>query len=207
MKCADNAPHCIQPVRMSFPLHLTMAPPLESEDLQIFKIGSLSFEITKRTQSFVPTQKSSMEDVVVIEDSDGEPNVESEDCPLTEAPPPTFNLQDLPVIEVSDSDSEPQLDVTPPGSPAVGGLQEAMMDIMREFNLSLYRTTQCLFFNSGEVDSARHFLRTGLRPDGYPIWEPKDDADLTKNNANLRGALLQKYGEKNVTRRLEFLES
>ncbi|XP_040214520.1 uncharacterized protein LOC120944797 [Rana temporaria] len=90
--------------------------------------------------------------------------------------------------------------------PEAEGLHEDLIEIMREFNLDVYRTTQCLFFNSGEVGSTKHFLRTGLRPDGYPIWEPMDDEDLKKNKPKLRARLVKKYGEENVAKRLAFLE-
>ncbi|KAM5147745.1 uncharacterized protein ACMZJ9_011449 isoform 1-T2 [Mantella aurantiaca] len=127
--------------------------------------------------------------------------------------------QDHAGMKVSDRDGESQLNGTLPKTETfdyewqlkkaskLEGIQETLMNIMREFHLDAYRTIQCLFFNSGEVGSTMHFLRTGLRPDGYPIWEPKDDADLKKNIPKLRAQLIAKYGEENVAKRLAFLES
>lgn len=105
--------------------------------------------------------------------------------------------------------STSHVDETPSKSQASDseGLQEAMIDMMREFKLDVSRVTQAFFYNSGELGSTRHFLRTGSRPDGYPIWEPKDDLDLKKNKPKMQSRLINKYGADNVARRVAFLAS
>nr|DBA30014.1 TPA: hypothetical protein GDO54_006052 [Pyxicephalus adspersus] len=112
------------------------------------------------------------------------------------------------VSQTEDNNGESPMDETPSTSQASesNGLREAMMDLMKEFDLDISRVTQALFFNSGELVSTRHFLRTGTRPDHYPIWEPKDDLDL-KNNPKMKSQLIKKYGAYNVTRRVAFLAS
>ncbi|XP_077326439.1 telomeric repeat-binding factor 2-interacting protein 1 [Lithobates pipiens] len=118
--------------------------------------------------------------------------------------------QPAPVVsQTENNNSTSHVDETPPTSQASESedLQEAMIDMITEFKLDVSLVTQALFFNSGELGSTRHFLRTGSRPDGYPIWEPKDDLDLMKNNPKMQSHLINKYGADNVARRVAFLAS
>lgn len=119
--------------------------------------------------------------------------------------------QPAPVVSQTEknNNSTSHVDETPPTSQASEseGLREAMIDMITEFKLDVSLVTQALFFNSGELGSTRHFLRTGSRPDGYPVWEPKDDLDLKKNNPKMQSHLINKYGADNVARRVAFLAS
>ncbi|CAI9536978.1 unnamed protein product [Staurois parvus] len=113
------------------------------------------------------------------------------------------------VSQTENHNSALHVDETPSTSQASEseGLREAMNDMMTEFRLDVSVVTQALFFNSGELGSTRYFLRTGTRPDGYPIWEPKDDLELKNNNPKMQSHLINKYGADNVARRVAFLAS
>ncbi|XP_040202424.1 uncharacterized protein LOC120933331 [Rana temporaria] len=127
---------------------------------------------------------------------------ETDDNPSPKQPAPV-------VSQTENNNSTSHVDETPSTSQPSDseGLQEAMIDMMREFKLDVSLVTQAFFYNSGELGSTRHFLRTGSRPDGYPIWEPKDDLDLKKNNPKMQSRLINKYGADNVARRVAFLAS
>ncbi|XP_063797517.1 telomeric repeat-binding factor 2-interacting protein 1 isoform X3 [Pseudophryne corroboree] len=124
---------------------------------------------------------------------------------------PTTAAKSAPLLSLREfvmcDDSQPQVQEAPPspeGSDSEG-LEEAMTAMMDEFQLDLCHVTQALLKNSGEVGSTRHFLRTGVRPDGYPIWEHKDDLDLKKNDPKLMKQLIEKYSMRNVAQRALFL--
>ncbi|XP_077133331.1 telomeric repeat-binding factor 2-interacting protein 1-like [Ranitomeya variabilis] len=86
-------------------------------------------------------------------------------------------------------------------------LQDALTDMMSEFGMDLSQVTQALLKNSGELGSTRHFLRSGRRPDGFPIWEHEDDVWLQRNDPSRHGHLVRKYGADNVAIRVAFLAS
>ncbi|KAG8550757.1 hypothetical protein GDO81_021426 [Engystomops pustulosus] len=123
--------------------------------------------------------------------------VEDEDCC------PGISLRDL----VMGEDSEMRVVSPSPALSDMEGLQEALVDMMQEFGLDLCRVTQVLLKNSGEVGSTRHFLRTGCRPDGFPVWTQEDDVQLQRNEPALRAGLARKYGADNVAKRAAFLAS
>ncbi|XP_053577111.1 telomeric repeat-binding factor 2-interacting protein 1 [Bombina bombina] len=145
----------------------------DAEDLQIFEIANMEFEVDN-----TPEPAVSLKDFVMGEDS-------------------AFPESQTQVDEVSSSPELSEMD----------GLQECLHSMMAEFNLSLCQVTQALLKNNGEVGSTRHFLRTGSRPDGYPIWVRKDDLDLQNDDASIQETLIKKYGADNVTKRVAFLAS
>ncbi|XP_075040250.1 telomeric repeat-binding factor 2-interacting protein 1 [Mixophyes fleayi] len=150
----------------------------EPEEMHIFEIANMEFEL--------------------------------DDKPTTKRPPMVLRLAQF-VTDEDSIDVETQTAVDEvSSSPEVSdseGLEEALMDMVKEFQLDLCHVTQALLKNNGEVGSTRHFLRTGQRPDGYPIWERRDDWDLQKNDPKLLTQLSKKYGEDNVAKRLAFLAS
>ncbi|XP_075141762.1 telomeric repeat-binding factor 2-interacting protein 1 [Leptodactylus fuscus] len=145
-----------------------------SEDLQIFKLANMEFEVDDDySDCQVKVSGISLKDFVMGADSESAGTQMQED------------------------------DVT--SSPDSEGLQDALTDMMREFSLDICQVTQALLKNNGEVGSTRHFLRTGRRPDGFPIWQRKDDVDLQNSDAALRPQLARKYGADNVAKRVAFL--
>ncbi|XP_069592077.1 telomeric repeat-binding factor 2-interacting protein 1 [Ranitomeya imitator] len=151
--------------------------PDQSEELQIFEIANMEFELGD-------------------EDSDCKVKV------------PAISLKDFVMGEDSMSAVSPVDDVSssPEGSDSED-LQDALTDLMSEFGMDVSRVTQALLKNSGELGSTRHFLRTGRRPDGSPIWEHEDDVWLQRNGPSRQGHLVRKYGADNVATRVAFLAS
>ncbi|KAM5171346.1 uncharacterized protein ACMZJ9_004048 [Mantella aurantiaca] len=129
---------------------------------------------------------------------------EVSDIPIPEQPAAVVRQ-----TEDDDDSRAPPADEPPATSQAAesGSLLEAVVAMTREFNLHASHVTQALYFNSGELGSTRHFLRTGARPDGYPIWEPSDDSDLQRDDPKRQPRLISKYGADNVARRVAFLAS
>ncbi|XP_073525559.1 telomeric repeat-binding factor 2-interacting protein 1-like [Phyllobates terribilis] len=121
---------------------------------------------------------------------------------------PAISLKDFVMGEDSMSAESQVDDVTvSPDMSDSEGLQDALTDLMSEFRMDVCRVTQALLKNSGEVGSTRHFLLTGRRPDGFPVWEHKDDVLLQKNDPALQVQLVRKYGADNVAKRVAFLAS
>ncbi|XP_044129289.1 telomeric repeat-binding factor 2-interacting protein 1-like isoform X2 [Bufo gargarizans] len=147
----------------------------------------------------------SSEDVHVFEIANMEFEVEDEDSGCN-VMVPLISL-DKPVV--SEVTAAPQLhDATSsPHTSDDEGLQDAIADMMKEFKLDVCQVTQALLKNNGEVGSTRVFLRTGLRPDGFPIWEYKDDVELQRNDPAVWPRLARKYGSDNVAKRVAFLAS
>ncbi|XP_073414983.1 telomeric repeat-binding factor 2-interacting protein 1 [Dendrobates tinctorius] len=147
-----------------------------SEELQIFEIANMEFELDEDSDCKVKVPAISLKDLVMGEDSMSA----------------VSQLDDVSFSpDVSDSE----------------GLQDALTDLMSEFRMDVSQVTQALLKNSGELGSTRHFLRTGRRPDGFPVWEHKDDVVLQKNDATLQIQLVRKYGADNVAKRVAFLAS
>ncbi|XP_069824753.1 telomeric repeat-binding factor 2-interacting protein 1 [Dendropsophus ebraccatus] len=150
-----------------------------SEDLQIFEIANMEFEVEDEDSGRrVKAPGISLKDFVMGEDS---VSVDTQ-------------------MQVDDVNSSPDLSDTE-------GLQVALTDMMSEFKLDICQVTQALLKNNGEVGSTRHFLRVGRRPDGFPIWEHEDDVDLQKNDPMVQAQLARKYGADNVAKRAAFLAS
>ncbi|KAM4722822.1 telomeric repeat-binding factor 2-interacting protein 1 [Rhinophrynus dorsalis] len=127
-----------------------------------------------------------------------------------EIPSQSLGLKEFVMGEDSvTSDNQTQVDEvsSSPDASEGEGLKEALLEMMSEFKLGLCDVTQALLKNNGEVESTRHFLRTGSRPDGYPIWVRKDDLDLQNDNEDTQKRLIRKYGADNVAKRVAFLAS
>ncbi|KAM4652004.1 telomeric repeat-binding factor 2-interacting protein 1 [Discoglossus pictus] len=152
--------------------------PEDPEELHIFEIANMEFEVDDTPDIHLPIQHLGLKDFVMGEDT------------------PTSGSQ----TQAEETLSNPELSEG-------DGLQESLLDMMSEFNLSLRQVTHALLKNNGEVESTRHFLRTGSRPDGYPIWVRIDDLDLQKDDPQTREGLLKKYGADNVAKRVAFLAS
>ncbi|XP_038609359.1 telomeric repeat-binding factor 2-interacting protein 1 [Tachyglossus aculeatus] len=105
-------------------------------------------------------------------------------------------------LQAEEGPSSPSL-----SPPEVGAAIRAIQHLMEEFNLDLSTVTQAFLKNSGELASTCHFLRTGRRADGYPIWSRQDDLDLQGQDEDDRNRLIQKFGAQNVARRIEFRNS
>ncbi|XP_078081902.1 telomeric repeat-binding factor 2-interacting protein 1-like isoform X1 [Mustelus asterias] len=84
---------------------------------------------------------------------------------------------------------------------------KAINTLMQTHNLDLCAATQLLLKNSGELSAALHFMETGHRPDGYPIWTHRDDLDLEKADRKVQERLIQKFGSDNLAKRIAFRKS
>ncbi|OCT62022.1 telomeric repeat-binding factor 2-interacting protein 1 isoform X1 [Xenopus laevis] len=147
-------------------------------DLHIFEIANMEFEVDDTPEIELPKRSLSLREFVMGED-----------------PPSSQSQTQVDEVSSSPEDSESE------------GLQEALLGMMSEFKLRLRDVTQALLKNNGELSATRHFLRTGSRPDGFPIWIRKDDLDLQKADAETQKRLIQKYGSDNVAKRVAFLAS
>ncbi|XP_075430228.1 telomeric repeat-binding factor 2-interacting protein 1 [Ascaphus truei] len=152
----------------------------EGADVRIFEIANLEFEVDDTPELEVPGESLALKDFVMGEDT----------------PVPEGQTQ---VDEVSSSPT--------PSQEEREGLREGLLSMMSEFKMSLPHVTQALLKNSGELEATRHFLRTGRRHDGYPIWVRKDDLVLLKDDTKLQEKLVTKYGSDNVAKRVAFLAS
>ncbi|XP_078385097.1 telomeric repeat-binding factor 2-interacting protein 1 [Cetorhinus maximus] len=83
----------------------------------------------------------------------------------------------------------------------------AINTLMQTHNLDLCAATQLLLKNNGELTAALHFMETGHRPDGYPIWTHQDDLDLEDVDIKVQGRLIQKFGSENLAKRIAFRKS
>uniref|UniRef100_A0A8C5PCB4 Telomeric repeat-binding factor 2-interacting protein 1 n=1 Tax=Leptobrachium leishanense TaxID=445787 RepID=A0A8C5PCB4_9ANUR len=148
-------------------------------DLHIFEIANLEFQSDDSPVEVTPVKRSpGLKEFVTEEDS----------------------ISQASMTQVDEVSSSPDVSEGE-------GLQNALLDMMSEFSLTLCDVTQALLKNNGEVGSTRHFLRTGSRPDGYPIWVRKDDLDLEEEDPTSHERLVQKYGAENVAKRMAFLAS
>ncbi|XP_072928666.1 telomeric repeat-binding factor 2-interacting protein 1 isoform X1 [Hemitrygon akajei] len=83
----------------------------------------------------------------------------------------------------------------------------AISTLMQTHNLDLSTATQLLLKNNGELAAALHFMETGHRPDGYPIWTHQDDLDLENVDRKVQEKLTQKFGSENLAKRIAFRKS
>ncbi|KAK1158455.1 telomeric repeat-binding factor 2-interacting protein 1-like [Acipenser oxyrinchus oxyrinchus] len=80
----------------------------------------------------------------------------------------------------------------------------ALQFLMDEFGVDLACVMQSLLKNSGDFQAARHYLRPDRREDGRPLWTRHDDLALQSGDPAMKQALILKYGEENVDRRVAF---
>ncbi|XP_075289806.1 telomeric repeat-binding factor 2-interacting protein 1 isoform X1 [Opisthocomus hoazin] len=92
-------------------------------------------------------------------------------------------------------------------SSAVGEVVKTMQHFMEKFGVDLLTVTQALLKNTGDVEATRHFLQTGQRLDGYPLWSREDDLELQKDDERVRNKLIAKFGAENVAKRVAFRKS
>ncbi|XP_078270480.1 telomeric repeat-binding factor 2-interacting protein 1 [Rhinoraja longicauda] len=83
----------------------------------------------------------------------------------------------------------------------------AISTLMQACDLDLCTATQLLLKNSGELAAALHFVKSGHRPDGYPIWTCRDDLDLENVDREVQEGLIQKFGPENLAKRIAFRKS
>ncbi|XP_006003445.1 telomeric repeat-binding factor 2-interacting protein 1 isoform X2 [Latimeria chalumnae] len=79
-----------------------------------------------------------------------------------------------------------------------------LQSFMKEFSLDLLTVTQAFLKNNGDVEATWNFLKTGSRPDGFPIWTRKDDLDLQSRDQIAREELIRKFGAANIALRIAF---
>ncbi|KAK1158456.1 hypothetical protein AOXY_G23387, partial [Acipenser oxyrinchus oxyrinchus] len=83
----------------------------------------------------------------------------------------------------------------------------AVQFLMDEFGVDLACVMQSLLKNSGDFQAVRHYLRTGRRADGRPPWTRHDDLALQSGDPAMKQALILKYGEENVAKRVAFFNT
>ncbi|XP_033875906.1 telomeric repeat-binding factor 2-interacting protein 1-like isoform X2 [Acipenser ruthenus] len=83
----------------------------------------------------------------------------------------------------------------------------AVQFLMDEFGVDLACVMQSLLKNSGDFQAVLHYLRTGRRADGRPLWTRHDDLDLQSGDPTTKQALILKYGEENVAKRVAFFNT
>nr|XP_006631052.2 PREDICTED: telomeric repeat-binding factor 2-interacting protein 1 isoform X3 [Lepisosteus oculatus] len=93
---------------------------------------------------------------------------------------------------------------TPPQE-AVQEAIKAVHFLMEECNLSFVKAMQILLKNSGDFQASLHYLRTGHRPDQLPLWTHEDDCVLLSGESSSQDALIEKYGEDGLAKRIAFL--
>ncbi|KAM6252847.1 telomeric repeat-binding factor 2-interacting protein 1 [Porphyrio hochstetteri] len=96
---------------------------------------------------------------------------------------------------------------TSTSSSVVGEVVKTMQHFMEKFDMDLFTVTQAFLKNTGEVETTLHFLQTGRRSDGYPVWSREDDLELQKDDERVRNKLIAKFGAENVAKRVAFRKS
>ncbi|XP_060691762.1 telomeric repeat-binding factor 2-interacting protein 1 [Hemiscyllium ocellatum] len=81
---------------------------------------------------------------------------------------------------------------------------QAVNMLIQTHHLDVRGATQLLLKNNGELTAAMHYMETGHRPDGYPIWTRQDDIDLENVDAQVQERLIQKFGSENLAKRIAF---
>ncbi|XP_058856134.1 telomeric repeat-binding factor 2-interacting protein 1-like [Acipenser ruthenus] len=83
----------------------------------------------------------------------------------------------------------------------------AVQFLMDEFGVDLACVMQSLLKNSGDFQAVLHYLHTGRRADGRPLWTRHDDLALQSGDPTTKQALILKYGEENVAKRVAFFNT
>ncbi|KAK6474614.1 telomeric repeat-binding factor 2-interacting protein 1-like [Huso huso] len=83
----------------------------------------------------------------------------------------------------------------------------AVQFLMDKFEVDLVCVVKGLLKNSGDFHAAQHYLRTGRRADGRPLWTQHDDLALQSGDPATKQALILKYGEEDVARRGAFFSA
>ncbi|XP_069792966.1 telomeric repeat-binding factor 2-interacting protein 1 isoform X2 [Narcine bancroftii] len=104
----------------------------------------------------------------------------------------------------SELDSVDELSLPTASQDEVESATKAISIVMQTHNLDLCSATQLLLKNNGELAAALHFMETGHRPDGYPIWTHQDDLDLENMDSKVQEILNQKFGTENLAKRIAF---
>ncbi|NXD74670.1 TE2IP protein, partial [Eolophus roseicapillus] len=92
-------------------------------------------------------------------------------------------------------------------SSMVGDAVKMMQCLMEKSGMDLLTVTQAFLKNSGEAEATLHFLQTGRRRDGYPVWSREDDLELQKDDECVRNKLIAKFGAENLAKRVAFRKS
>ncbi|KAK1158458.1 telomeric repeat-binding factor 2-interacting protein 1-like isoform X1 [Acipenser oxyrinchus oxyrinchus] len=97
--------------------------------------------------------------------------------------------------------------VSDPSEAEVEDAIAAVQFLMDEFGVDLACVMQSLLKNSGDFQAVRHYLRTGRRADGRPPWTRHDDLALQSGDPATKQALIFKYGEESVAKRVAFFNT
>lgn len=89
----------------------------------------------------------------------------------------------------------------------VGDAVKTMQYLMEKSGMDLRTVTQAFLKNSGDAEATLHFLQTGRRQDGYPVWSREDDLELQKDDESVKNKLIAKFGAENVAKRVAFRKS
>ncbi|XP_057277932.1 telomeric repeat-binding factor 2-interacting protein 1 [Pezoporus wallicus] len=92
-------------------------------------------------------------------------------------------------------------------SSTVADAVKTMQCLMEKSSMDLLTVTQAFLKNSGDVEATLHFLQTGRRRDGYPVWSREDDLELQKDDESVRNKLIAKFGAENIAKRIAFRKS
>ncbi|XP_033923675.1 telomeric repeat-binding factor 2-interacting protein 1 [Melopsittacus undulatus] len=84
---------------------------------------------------------------------------------------------------------------------------KTMQYVMEKSGMDLLTVTQAFLKNSGDAEATLHFLLTGQRQDGYPVWSREDDLELQRYDESVRNTLIAKFGTENVAKRIAFRKS
>ncbi|NXC37647.1 TE2IP protein, partial [Penelope pileata] len=190
--------HSWQAMRERYRRHLRPREPPVAEEparpLGIFEAANREFESSESDSNCSDTPEE-----FPTQDGEGGPPAEA-------APGPKNGLEDrtLPT-------PEPQRESRPTGTCSnFSRVEEAVKTLrhfMEKFDMDLLAVTQALLKNSGEVEATSHFLQTGQRLDGCPVWSREDDLELQKDEEHFSSKLIAKFGAENVAKRVAFRKS
>ncbi|XP_042195648.1 telomeric repeat-binding factor 2-interacting protein 1 [Callorhinchus milii] len=111
----------------------------------------------------------------------------------------------------SESESQTQVDANSfsptPSQNEVDSAVKAIETLRQEYHLDLCGATQVLLKNNGDLVATMHFMATGHRPDGHPIWTHQDDLDLESEEQNVKERLVKMFGADHLAKRRAFKNS
>ncbi|XP_067855111.1 telomeric repeat-binding factor 2-interacting protein 1 [Heptranchias perlo] len=200
--------------REDAPAPVVQVPDVNSEEecFNIFPIAIREFEVEAETPELLMESSDEMETKEDPQEQQMETDQLPQVSPGEQHPKRKRTLAEF-IMDNKQSELDSQTPVDELSSLPTASQDEvecairAINTLMQAHDLDLCTATQLLLKNNGELTAALHFMETGHRPDGYPIWTHQDDLDLENVDGKEQDRLIQKFGSENLAKRIAFQKS